>query len=254
MKLAFQPGCPLNGETSLPGDKSLSHRAALFAALAKGPSRIEHFLVSGVTRVMLDALQKLGVHWELERDTLRMDGEGLHGWKTSSATLDCGNSATTLRLLAGAIAASGSGATLTGSQGLRRRPMERIVEPLQKMGVEILTSDSGNAPLTLLPRWRGSYLRASHYSLPVASAQVKSCLLLAALGAEGASTFVEPSLSRDHSERMLARDGCCHKIRSFNGWCAFRSDYPTIRGGIESIANHPFGRYLCSLVFNCSGL
>lgn len=222
-RLVSFPGGPLVGEIGavdasaavnsshpgLPGDKSLSHRAALFAALADGESRIENFLVSGVTDAMLGALSALGVPWRLEGTTLYVHGVGLRTSDggspvTSGATLNCGNSATTLRLLAGALAAWGAQATLDGSPGLRRRPMRRIVEPLQSMGVEIASQD-GCAPLVL--RAGGLPLRPLDYSLPVASAQVKSCLLLAALSGDGPGALVEPGPSRDHSERMLRAMG-----------------------------------------------
>jgi 3-phosphoshikimate 1-carboxyvinyltransferase len=207
MKLTIRPGGALRGEVALPGDKSLSHRAALFAGMAKGESRVENFLVSGVTSAMLRALTALGVEWRLDGTTLTVQGKGLSGWQAPIAPIDCGNSATTLRLLAGALAAAGIPAVLDGSPGLRKRPMDRIVEPLRRMGVEIEAGPGGGAPLKLAGRAKGSHLRAMEYSLPVASAQVKTCLLLAALAGDGATTLVEPSLSRDHSERMLASQG-----------------------------------------------
>ena len=207
MKLSIEPGQPLRGEVTLPGDKSLSHRAALFAAMAQGESCAENFLVSGVTAAMLRALTALGVAWHLDGATLTVQGTGLAGWQPPAAPLDCGNSATTLRLLAGALAAAGIPAILDGSPGLRRRPMDRIVEPLRRMGVAITAAPGGGAPLSLAGQPAGSRLRALEYTLPVASAQVKTCLLLAALAADGPSTLVEPALSRDHSERMLAAQG-----------------------------------------------
>ena len=207
MNLKITPGRPLRGEVTLPGDKSLSHRAALFAALAEGESRIENFLVSGVTRAMLNALTALGVVWQLDGTTLTVQGHGLGGLRPPAAPLDCGNSATTLRLLAGALAAAGIPAVLDGSAGLRRRPMDRIIEPLRRMGVAIESAEGGCAPLRLAGRPAGQKLQAVDYRLPVASAQVKTCLLLAALAAEGPTRLVEPSHSRDHSERMLASQG-----------------------------------------------
>jgi len=219
MNLISSPGRPLQGVMCVPGDKSLSHRAALFAALAEGESRIENFLVSGVTQAMLQSLTALGVDWAWEvnkqdgqRNMLVIQGRGLRGLRIPDAALDCGNSATTMRMLAGALAASMAGAlsaakvtaTLDGSAGLRRRPMNRIVDPLQQMGVNIQASD-GCAPLTLHPSTFP--LKAINYSLPVASAQIKTCLLLAALAAGGPTSLVEPGPSRDHSERMLRSMG-----------------------------------------------
>jgi 3-phosphoshikimate 1-carboxyvinyltransferase len=204
MDLTITPGNPLRGQVELPGDKSLSHRAALLAGMASGESLIHNFLVSGVTQAMLRALTALGVAWELKRTSLRVYGKGLAGWRSPSAPIDCGNSATTLRLLAGALAAAGIPAVLDGSESLRSRPMTRIVEPLRRMGVAIETAPGGCAPLRLEGRPGGQPLRAIEYIMPVASAQVKSCILLAALAAEGETVLHEPGLSRDHTERMFA--------------------------------------------------
>lgn len=190
----------LRGQIRLPGDKSISHRAALFAALAQGESRINNFLVAGVTKPLLAGLASLGIPWEINSNTLIVQGRGFAGWDTPVDVIDCGNSGTTLRLLAGALAAVGIPATLDGSPGLRRRPMNRIIEPLRKMGVGIIGID-GHAPLRLEPA--GSEIRGIDYSLPVASAQVKTCLLLAALNAEGQTILREPGPSRDHTERLL---------------------------------------------------
>jgi 3-phosphoshikimate 1-carboxyvinyltransferase len=202
--LTVMPGGPLRGECCLPGDKSLSHRVALLAALAQGQSRIDHFLVAGVTQVMLKALRDLGVAWRLDADRLFVDGKGLQELKPPLQPLNCGNSATTLRLLAGALAATGTPAVLDGRPGLQRRPMNRIVKPLQQMGVKI-SSEGGFAPLALATSKRP--LQPLDYTLPVASAQVKSCLLLAALAARGTSILREPNPSRDHTERMLRSMG-----------------------------------------------
>ena len=207
MKLVVTPGRTLKGSLTLAGDKSLSHRAALFAALAQGESIVDNFLVAGVTQVMLDALTSLGIRWELKGSRLIVHGEGLGGLRPAQQAIYCGNSATTIRLLAGALAASGAPAVLDGSPGLRRRPMGRIVAPLQAMGTPIRASDGGTAPLTLDARPANQLLRPLDYTLPVASAQVKTCLLLAALAADGPSILHEPEQSRDHSERMLASMG-----------------------------------------------
>ncbi|MCK4900599.1 MAG: hypothetical protein KAS38_17595, partial [Anaerolineales bacterium] len=140
-QLVTKPGKELHGSATLPGDKSISHRAALFAALAEGESIVENFLVSGVTHAMLGALSALGVQWKLEGTTLTVVGQGLHGLSAPSQPLDCSNSATTLRILVGALAAAGIPAILTGSPGLRRRPMKRIVSPLREMGVPIVAAE-----------------------------------------------------------------------------------------------------------------
>ncbi len=217
--MSVTSGRPLIGEVDLPGDKSLSHRAALLAALAEGESRIENFLVSGVTEAMLNALRTLGVVWELDYKTLTVQGASLRLEKAlggnrllsgapvtglRGALLDCGNSATTLWLLAGAIAAWNIPAVLDGTPGLRRRPMGRIVEPLRHMGVQI-TAEDGRPPLQILGG--ASHLRGGRIVLPVASAQVKSCLLLAGLAAGEPLVVVEPGPSRDHTERMLQAMG-----------------------------------------------
>ncbi len=200
MTLTSSPGRPLQGIATLAGDKSISHRAILFAALADGESRVQNLLVSGVTQAMLNALTALGVSWQLEGTTLTVQGRGLQGCRAPAEPIDCGNSGTTMRMLAGALAAIGVEAVLDGSAGLRRRPMGRIVQPLQQMGVGI-TATAGCAPLTL---GRTTYpLTAIDYTLSVASAQVKSALLLAGLAADGPLTLTEPGPSRDHTERML---------------------------------------------------
>jgi 3-phosphoshikimate 1-carboxyvinyltransferase len=211
--LKVTPGRPLQGVVplheagGLPGDKSLSHRAALFAALADGESRIDNFQVSGVTRAMLRALSALGVDWELQGTSLRVSGTGLTGLREPDQPIDCGNSATTIRLLAGAVAAAGVAVVLDGSAGLRSRPMGRIIAPLRQMGVTITAAQDDTAPLILTARPAGQRLQGLNYNLPVASAQVKSCLLLAGLSAATPSLLVEPGPSRDHTERMLAAMG-----------------------------------------------
>lgn len=201
----FRSAGPLRGHVHLPGDKSLSHRAALFAALAEGESAIGNFQVSGVTRALLGALQTLGVPWKLDGTTLTVSGKGLSGFSVPAAPLACGNSATTIRLLAGALAAADIPCTLAGSPALSKRPMGRVVGPLLQMGVPISATD-GHAPLTLARR-SAPRLKAVDYTLPVASAQVKSALILAALAADGTCTFREPGPSRDHTERMLSAMG-----------------------------------------------
>ncbi len=213
MKLTIAPSCPLSGLAKIPGDKSISHRAALFAALANGRSTIRNYLISGVTSAMLEALTDLGVVWTLNDQTLTVNGNGLDGLTSPAAPINCGNSATTMRLLAGALAAAGIDATLDGSPGLRRRPMGRIVDPLRQMGVPIHASEGGGAPLILAKRPRSQKLSSQDIDLPLASAQVKTCLLLAALSSDGLITITEPALSRDHTERLLS---CMGVILSTN--------------------------------------
>ena len=207
MQLISSPIHTLTGTVVLPGDKSLSHRAVLFASLADGVSRIENFLNAGVTDVLLTALTVLGVKITHSENTFTIYGCGIGGYIAPSIDLACGNSATTIRLLAGALAASGTPAVLDGSSGLRSRPMDRIVQPLQQMGVPISASETGSAPLHLAERPGDRPLKAMEYTLPVASAQVKSCLLLAALSADGDVTLREPGPSRNHTERLLGEMG-----------------------------------------------
>jgi 3-phosphoshikimate 1-carboxyvinyltransferase len=156
---------------------------------------------------MLRALSALGTAWELQGTTLTVHGQGLQGLRPPAAPIDCGNSATTLRLLAGALAAAGIPAVLDGSAGLRRRPMRRIVEPLRAMGAAVEAAAGGTAPLKFSARPADRRLDPTVHTLPVASAQVKSCLLLAALSARGPTTVREPAPSRDHTERMLCSQG-----------------------------------------------
>ena len=204
MKLTL-PCCarPLSGAVEVPGDKSLAHRAMLFASLAEGESEVRNYPDSGVTRAMRGALESLGVPSSLEAGVLRVKGNGFRPFPNAGATGYCGNSATTIRLMAGAVAGTGSSATLDGSAGLRRRPMNRVADPLRAMGAEIATDD-GRAPLVFSAAGR---LKPVDYAVPVASAQVLSCLQIAALGASGASRFTGPGPVRDHTARMLGSMG-----------------------------------------------
>ena len=199
----FSPVSDLN----IPGDKSLSHRTALFSAIADGESRITNFLDSGVTQVMLSSLTDLGIQWNLAGDTLTVQGKGLKGFKTPKKSLYCGHSATTIRLLAGALAASGISVTLDGSEGLRKRPMGRIVDPLRQLGVTISTTEQVTAPLVIQARQVGKKLKGGLIELQQDSAQVKTCILLAGLAAEETITVREPGPSRDHTERLLKAMG-----------------------------------------------
>jgi 3-phosphoshikimate 1-carboxyvinyltransferase len=212
MKIITQPSLPIEGiissdnQLALPGDKSLSHRAALFAALASGQSVIDNFQNSGVTEVMLKALGQLGIQWSINNKTLTVNSQGLSNLKTPANAIFCGNSATTMRLLAGALTGANVNCVLTGSDGLSKRPMKRIVEPLRQMGLEISSGNTAlTAPLHLKPS--GKVVDQITIHLQIASAQVKSCLLLAALGQKIDLSLSEPGPSRDHTERMLKNLG-----------------------------------------------
>ena len=197
----------LRGTVRLPGDKSLSHRALLLAALADGRSRIRNCLMAGVTEAMIDCTRDLGVDIETDgfsgelgaaNSEVVIRGRGLRGFDQPSNPLNCRGSATTMRLLAGVLAGQSFQATLDGNTRLRERPMDRVVDPLTTKGA-LIRSHHGCAPLRFSP----SSLRSSSHILPVASAQVKSALLLAGLFCEGPTVVSEPHTSRDHTERML---------------------------------------------------
>ena len=200
----------LRGTVALPGDKSLSHRALLIAALAEGRSRIGNCLTAGVTDAMIDCLRELGARIEVSSaqalpagaGDVVIQGKGLRGLARPSQPLNCRGSATTMRLLAGVLAGQPFPSTLDGSDRLRERPMGRVVEPLTAKGAHI-SSNHGCAPL----HFSLSSLSSSSHSLPVASAQVKSALLLAGLFCKGPTVVSEPHTSRDHTERMLRRLG-----------------------------------------------
>jgi 3-phosphoshikimate 1-carboxyvinyltransferase len=186
----------LRGSVRPPGDKSISHRALLLGGIAQGTSRIQGFLRAGVTDAMLGCLKTLGVDAEfMGADDLVIVGRP---WRPPGETLDCHNSGATMRMLLGALAAQPIEATLDGTPRLRKRPMKRVVDPLRRMGADIQGTDD-QPPLTV----RGQRLHGIEYEMPVASAQVKTAILLAALFADGQTTIHEPGPSRDHTERML---------------------------------------------------
>ena len=201
--MKVEPATALRGHIAVPGDKSISHRAVLLGAIAEGETRVRGFGRSRDTEATIAALRALGatVH-EDDVDVLRIEGAGLRGLREPDGPVDCGNSGTTLRLLAGILAGQHGRFELTGDGSLRRRPMERIAEPLTQMRARVETDD-GTAPLTI----EGGELHGIRYELPVASAQVKSCVLLAGLYAEGRTTVVEPLPTRDHTELMLQAAG-----------------------------------------------
>jgi 3-phosphoshikimate 1-carboxyvinyltransferase len=190
----------LRGEVQIPGDKSISHRGVMLGALAKGTTRIAHFLEGADCLSTIACFQKLGVAIEQNKGEVRIQGNGLRGLTPPEGPLDCGNSGTTTRLLAGILAAQPFSCVLTGDASIQKRPMKRIMDPLSAMGARIESlAGTGCAPLKI----QGSPLHGITWQSPVASAQVKSSLLLAGLYADSPTTVAEPARSRDHSERML---------------------------------------------------
>ncbi|MEW6487118.1 MAG: 3-phosphoshikimate 1-carboxyvinyltransferase [Thermodesulfobacteriota bacterium] len=202
--VTLAPPAPLRRDLRVPGDKSVSHRALLFAALAQGESRIEGLQAGLDVAATRRALEHLGVAIRDEKGVVAVEGVGVGGLAEPGDAIDCANSGTTMRLLAGVLAGHSFLSVLTGDASLRRRPMARVLDPLREMGALALgRQEDTRAPLVL----RGGSLRALTWLLPVASAQVKSAVLLAGLHARGTTWVEEPELSRDHTERMLAAMG-----------------------------------------------
>ena len=195
---------PLRGELTPPGDKSISHRAVILASLAAGQSRIEGLLQGEDVRATTSACRQLGAKIHTENETLLIDGVGAEGLSAPVGPLDMGNSGTAMRLLAGVLASQPFSSELIGDRSLSARPMRRIVHPLTLMGARIKTSDAGTPPLLITGN---PHLKGINYASPVASAQVKSCVLLAGLYAQGETRVCEPQKSRDHTEKMLPSFG-----------------------------------------------
>ena len=233
----IEPSAMHDGDIRVPGDKSISHRALLLGSVAEGTSTVRGFLESADCLATRRALETLGVQIEdLQPGVIAIHGKGFGSLGGSSAPLDLGNSGTGLRLLAGLLVGQGIEATLTGDASLRARPMGRILEPLRAMGAR-LESTSGHAPLTI---GKSPDLHGVSWVLPMASAQVKSAILLAGLGATGATMVTEPSPTRDHTERMLAQMGVA--IRNESGTVTMlpvpklRSMDLTVPGDLSSAA------------------
>ena len=199
----FAPSGPLRGTYTPPADKSISHRAALFAAMCDEPVQVRNYLDSADTRSTLDALLKLGAGVEENGDECLIRGVGLRApLEATGGLLDVGNSGTLMRVLPGWLAGQPGGVwTLDGDESIRRRPVDRVAEPLSAMGAEVDAHEGRFPPLTV----RGAELTGIEYELPVASAQVKSCVLIGGLLADGSTTVIEPAPSRDHTERLLRR-------------------------------------------------
>ncbi len=228
MSVTIQPACNVLGSLRVPGDKSISHRYAMLAAIAGGRSRFENFSPGADCASTLGCIRALGCTVERdEQQALTIEGIGPQ-LRAPEASLDCGNSGSTMRMLAGIVAAQPFASEMIGDESLSRRPMKRIIEPLTRMGAEITSADGGCAPL----RIEGARLRGIEYQPPVASAQVKTSLLFAGLLAEGRTTVEEPSRTRDHGELAL---------RAFGAKVDRQRNAVTIQGG-QTL--HPLDAYI----------
>lgn len=198
MKIKFEH--PLKGEVTVPGDKSISHRAVMFGALSQGTTEVTNFLQGADCLSTIDCFRRLGINIENTSEKILIHGKGLHGLSKPSSVLNVGNSGTTTRLISGILAGQNFESTLTGDDSIQSRPMKRIMEPLSMMGADITSIRKNNcAPLRIC----GRPLHGIHYQSQVASAQVKSCVLLAGLYADTVTSVTEPSISRNHTELML---------------------------------------------------
>ncbi len=196
-----QPGGELHGEARVPGDKSISHRSIILGSIAEGVTHIRGFLEGEDALATLQAFRDMGVEIEgPEQGEVVVHGVGLHGLQAPKGPLDLGNSGTSMRLLSGLLAGQNFSVTLTGDASLSSRPMRRVITPLTRMGAKIEATEAGTAPLHIAGN---GTLSGLSYAMPVASAQVKSCLLLAGLYADGVTSVIEPAPTRDHTERML---------------------------------------------------
>ncbi len=220
-----RPGGSVNGTLRVPGDKSISHRALMFGAIAEGTTRVAGFLHAQDCLATARAFRAMAVRIDFAEDSgVTIEGVGLHGLKPPSTALDMGNSGTSMRLLAGLLCGQTFASKLVGDASLMRRPMSRIAEPLTCMGAAIHTSAQGTAPLIIES---SGELWGIAYNMPVASAQVKSCLLLAGVYARGVTSITEPAVTRDHTERML---------RAFGYPLRVAGDTVSVRGGGRLIA------------------
>jgi 3-phosphoshikimate 1-carboxyvinyltransferase len=219
--ITIKPAASVKGEIIVPGDKSISHRSIMLGAIANGVTSVRGFLRGGDNMATMGAFRSMGVQIDDDGETVVIHGKGLHGLSEPGDVIDCGNSGTTIRLITGLLAGQSFFSVVTGDQYLRKRPMKRVVEPLSRMGARILGRNQGSlAPLAI----SGGSLNAIGYESPVSSAQVKSAIMLAGLYADGETSVREPTLSRDHSERMFRLFGASLEI--FNSGV-------TVKGGVE---------------------
>lgn len=207
MKETIQPAKGLSGSISLPGDKSISHRWAMISALAEGPTRISGYSTGEDCHSTLGILAKLGIEVDDQGSEIVVQGKGLDGLQASSEMLDAGNSGSTIRMMSGILAAQSFVSRIAGDESLSRRPMERVMKPLAEMGARIEATGGKYPPLTIHGTIHGNTLKALDYTLPVASAQVKTCVLFAGLFCEGETIVREPIQTRDHTELALKMFG-----------------------------------------------
>lgn len=233
----LRPAARVAGTVQVPGDKSISHRAAIFGAIANGTTTTRGFLQAHDTAATLRCLKQLGAEIEDDGETVTVRGDGFQSLRAPDAPLDCGNSGTTMRLLLGVLAGCEFETTLAGDASLSKRPMDRVRIPLEQMGASVRGQGEKNAPPIAV---RGGNLKSIRYEMPVASAQVKSAILLAGLNAAGETKVIEPTASRDHTERMLrgfgveiSRDG--NEI-SLRGGQELRGCHVEVPGDISSAA------------------
>jgi 3-phosphoshikimate 1-carboxyvinyltransferase len=202
-KKTIHPAKVVAGGVVPPGDKSISHRYAMLAGIAEGTSELANFALAADCHSTLGCMKALGAEVKVDKNLVRVTGHGLHGLKASKRALDAGNSGTTIRLLSGILAGQKFTSKIAGDDSLNKRPMKRILTPLREMGARILARDENFAPLEVF----GGKLRGIHYEMPMASAQVKSAVLLAGLFAEGDTSVTEPARTRDHTELALEEFG-----------------------------------------------
>jgi 3-phosphoshikimate 1-carboxyvinyltransferase len=226
----------LEGSVLVPGDKSISHRYALLSAIAQGTSTLHNYSTGADCQSTLACLRGLGVDWTRQGNVVTVHGRGLYGLRPPSEMLDAGNSGSTIRMLSGILAAQPFTTDIGGDESLSKRPMQRIIDPLREMSARIEAREGKYPPLTV----QGGVLKPIDYTLPVASAQVKSCVLLAGLYAAGTTTVREPVPTRDHTERALREFGAEITVRkgvvSVEGGAALRGRELTVAGDLSSAA------------------
>lgn len=232
IRFEVQPSACLKGTIRVPGDKSISHRSIMLGSLAEGTTKVTGFLQGDDCLATLNAFRSMGVEIEgPENGKVTIHGVGLHGLKAPTGDLYMGNSGTSIRLMSGLMAGQSFDVKMTGDRSLSKRPMKRVTTPLTQMGAIIETEEGGTPPLSIKA---GQQLHGIHYDLPVASAQVKSCVLLAGLYAEGETSVTEPAPTRDHTERMLRgfgyeviTDGSTMKLQGGGKLIASNIDVPS---------------------------